>query len=77
MGYDISQFLQEQGDRVYDPVFVAGDFFLVNCNDFKQRLLKLGCDEKKLLVHYSGIDMEFGISHGKTFHFFKFTNRSN
>lgn len=55
-GFDISTYVQQQGDRIYDQLFATGDFFLTNCEFFKRRLLKLGCDEKKLVVHYSGID---------------------
>lgn len=55
-GFDISQEIHQQGDRVYNRIFAEADFFLTNCEFFKQRLLKLGCDEKKLVVHYSGID---------------------
>jgi colanic acid/amylovoran biosynthesis glycosyltransferase len=57
-GYDISQFVQEQGDRVYDRTFTEADLFLPNCDFFKRRLLKLGCDEKKICTHYSGIDCD-------------------
>jgi colanic acid/amylovoran biosynthesis glycosyltransferase len=55
-GYDISQFVQEKGDRVYDLLFKSADFFLVNCEFFKRQVIKLGCDANKLLVHYSGLD---------------------
>lgn len=55
-GYDISQYPQEFGDDVYDRLFRSGDFFLANCEYFKQRLVTLGCDEHKVVVHRSGID---------------------
>jgi colanic acid/amylovoran biosynthesis glycosyltransferase len=55
-GYDISQYLQEYGDDVYDRLFRAGDFFLTNCEYFKRRLVTLGCDERKVTVLASGID---------------------
>lgn len=55
-GHDISSFLQEKGDRIYDKIFKIGDFFLTNCDFFRQRLLQLGCDENKVVVHGSGID---------------------
>lgn len=55
-GFDISTYVQQQGDRIYDQLFAKGDFFLTNCKFFKSRLLKLGCDQKKVVVHYSGID---------------------
>ncbi|RCJ24666.1 colanic acid biosynthesis glycosyltransferase WcaL [Nostoc minutum NIES-26] len=55
-GYDISWFIQQQGEHVYDSLFANGDFFLANCEYFKIKAMKLGCDEKKIVVHGSGVD---------------------
>lgn len=55
-GFDISQQLQTGGDRLYQSLFSQADFFLTNCEFFRQRLLKLGCDPNKVRVHYSGLD---------------------
>lgn len=55
-GYDISWYVKEEGDRVYDKLFEIGDFFLTNCDFFKRRILKLGCDPNKIMVHRSGIN---------------------
>jgi colanic acid/amylovoran biosynthesis glycosyltransferase len=55
-GWDISWYLKEKGDRVYDELFIYGDFFLTNCEFFRQRIIRLGCDEEKIVVHGSGID---------------------
>jgi colanic acid/amylovoran biosynthesis glycosyltransferase len=55
-GYDISWYIQEKGDRVYDELFKKADFFLTNCDFFKRRILKLGCTPNKVLVHRSGIN---------------------
>lgn len=55
-GYDISEFVQRYGDDVYNRLFATGDFFLTNCNYFKNRLINLGCDRSKLIVLGSGID---------------------
>lgn len=55
-GYDISWYIQQYGEQVYNELFSLGDFFLPNCKYFKRRLLNLGCDEKKVVVHGSGID---------------------
>ncbi|MBW4665549.1 MAG: glycosyltransferase [Chroococcus sp. CMT-3BRIN-NPC107] len=55
-GYDISEIVQQKGENVYKELFKTGDFFLTNCNYFKNRLLKLGCPADKLLVLGSGID---------------------
>ncbi|MCP6759038.1 MAG: glycosyltransferase [Fischerella sp. CENA71] len=55
-GYDISWYVKEYGENVYKQLFIKGDFFLANCEYFRQRAIKLGCNEKKIIVHGSGID---------------------
>ncbi|TVP59431.1 MAG: colanic acid biosynthesis glycosyltransferase WcaL [Nodularia sp. (in: Bacteria)] len=55
-GFDISKYLQEHGEDIYNPLFTKGDFFLTNCEFFRQRAIKLGCNENKIIVHGSGID---------------------
>lgn len=55
-GYDISWYVREQGEQVYDQLFKVGDFFLTNCDFFRRRVVQLGCDENKIVVHGSGIN---------------------
>ncbi|MBD1906881.1 glycosyltransferase [Funiculus sociatus GB2-A5] len=55
-GYDISWYLQWAGDDVYDRLFKVVDVCLPNCDYFKQRLIKLGADENKIVIMRSGID---------------------
>ncbi|GAB4207403.1 MAG: colanic acid biosynthesis glycosyltransferase WcaL [Coleofasciculaceae cyanobacterium] len=55
-GVDISKYVQEQGEHVYDQLFQEGDFFFANCEFFRQRAIKLGCAENKIVVHGSGLD---------------------
>ena len=55
-GFDISQQLKMEGDHIYKSLFSQADFFLTNCDFFRQRLLKLGCDPDKVKVHHSGLD---------------------
>ncbi|MBH8555250.1 glycosyltransferase [Nostocaceae cyanobacterium CENA357] len=55
-GYDISLFVQQNGEHVYDSLFSKGDFFLANCEYFQKKAIKLGCNAKKIVVHGSGID---------------------
>lgn len=57
-GNDISEYVRQHGEQVYDELFQKGDFFLTNCDFFRNRLLKLGCDPEKVLVHRSGIDCD-------------------
>ena len=55
-GFDISRFLQQRGDDVYNELFKEGDYFLTNCEFFRQRAIELGCNQDKIAVHGSGID---------------------
>ncbi|MEL6159946.1 MAG: glycosyltransferase [Cyanobacteria bacterium J06623_5] len=57
-GFDISQYLRDKGDRLYEFIFTRADFFLTNCDFFRQRLLALGCPANRVRVHYSGLDCE-------------------
>ncbi|MDZ8050074.1 MAG: glycosyltransferase [Aulosira sp. ZfuVER01] len=55
-GYDITWFVHEYGEHIYDELFKKGDFFLANCQYFQQKAIQLGCDRQKIVVHGSGID---------------------
>ena len=57
-GHDISSYIQKYSDKVYQKLFTDGDFFLTNCNFFRNRAIKLGCDANKIIVHGSGIDCD-------------------
>jgi len=55
-GYDISVYLQEFGDRIYDRLFDAADLLFPISKYMKSRLLKLGCNDQKIILHRIGID---------------------
>lgn len=55
-GSDISKFLPRWGEKVYQELFQETDFFLANCEFFKNKAVALGCDSNKIHVHGSGID---------------------
>lgn len=55
-GCDMSIYIRNQGDAVYGPLFEKGDLFLPISERWKSRLLELGCDKNKTLVHHMGID---------------------
>lgn len=54
-GYDITNYLKEEGETVYNSLFQLGDLFLPICESWKTQLEKLGCT-KKIIVHRMGID---------------------
>ncbi|WP_421655577.1 glycosyltransferase [Leptothermofonsia sp. ETS-13] len=55
-GYDISTYVKEKGAGVYRQLFQKGDFFLANCEFFRQAAIQIGCDPARIKVHGSGID---------------------
>ena len=57
-GADATRHVQIYGPRVYDRLFDKGDLFLPVSQGMKKRLVALGCDERKIIVHPSGIDLE-------------------
>jgi colanic acid/amylovoran biosynthesis glycosyltransferase len=48
-GYDISSFVEKKGIHIYD------EYFLANCEFFRQKVIQLGCDPQKIVVHFSGL----------------------
>jgi colanic acid/amylovoran biosynthesis glycosyltransferase len=56
-GYDISSFVQDRGEHVYDRLFAEGDWFLANCDFFRGRAIALGCDPARIRTLGSGIDL--------------------
>ena len=54
-GYDVTVFLKKH-PGAYHELFREGDLFLPVCEFLKERLIQEGCEEKKIVVHHSGID---------------------
>jgi colanic acid/amylovoran biosynthesis glycosyltransferase len=57
-GIDISRYVAEKGEIAYQPLFKKGDFFLANCEFFRQKALSIGCNHARIVVHGSGIDCQ-------------------
>lgn len=55
-GHDISAMVRRFGPHYYDNVFRDADMFVTNCEHFRTRLERLGCDPERLEIVYSGID---------------------
>ncbi len=55
-GQDSSRYVRQHGRDIYREVFEVGDVFLPNCAYFQRRLLALGCDPRRVIVHRSGLD---------------------
>lgn len=55
-GYDMSSYLLKYGEDVYAELLERGDLFLPISDHWKRRLVELGADESKIIVHRMGID---------------------
>lgn len=55
-GIDISKHIQTKGEHIYAELFEKGDLFLPVSHYWKHKLIKLGCDEKKIIVHWMGVN---------------------
>lgn len=55
-GVDITRDLQLMGDHIYDSLFKTGDLFLPISKYWQSRLIELGCNKQKIIVHRMGID---------------------
>ncbi len=55
-GADITRYVLDRSERVYDALFEHGSRFLPISERWRSRLLELGCRESKISVHHMGID---------------------
>lgn len=55
-GYDVSKYPLRYGLDVYKNLFFSGDLFLPVSENWRKRLIELGCPSEKLEVHRMGID---------------------
>ena len=57
-GADISSYPRRYGWHVYQPLFASGDLFLPVSERWRGRLIEMGCDAQKIVVHRMGVDCE-------------------
>lgn len=55
-GNDISRYLKIHGDNIYQYLFSCADLMLPISKHWQQKLIKLGCEPSKIIVHHMGID---------------------
>jgi colanic acid/amylovoran biosynthesis glycosyltransferase len=55
-GYDITYYLEKSGKNPYEDLFEIGDLFLPISEHWKNKLIELGCNENKIIVHRMGVD---------------------
>ena len=56
-GYDMSAFIRSNSTGVYKDLFLNGDLFLPISDYWKRKLIELGCDMERIIVHRMGIDL--------------------
>ena len=54
-GYDVNIYPRIAGENVYSNLFKKGDIFTCNTNFTKQRVMELGCADKKILILPAGL----------------------
>jgi colanic acid/amylovoran biosynthesis glycosyltransferase len=57
-GSDITKFVREKGEDVYDGLFAEAEVLIANCEHFRQRAIALGAAPDKVVVVGSPIDTE-------------------
>jgi len=57
-GYDFSAYISQNGEGVYKDLFKKGDLFMANSEHTKNRLISLGCDERKIVKLPMGLDSD-------------------
>lgn len=55
-GYDITHYIEKSGRNPYEYLFEIGDLFLPISEHWKNKLIELGCNENKIIVHRMGVD---------------------
>lgn len=56
-GSDFSRYLAQRGKQVYQRLFQEADLLLPVCQAYSERLRRLGCDPRKIVVHHTGINL--------------------
>jgi len=64
-GYDLSSYLKINGENTYEDLFRKGDLFLPISDYWENKLLELGCNKNRILVHRMGINLDKFIYHEK------------
>jgi colanic acid/amylovoran biosynthesis glycosyltransferase len=57
-GYDMSLLVADKGRDVYKKLFEHGDRFLPVSDFWKEKLIAMGCDRERIMVHRMGIDLD-------------------
>jgi colanic acid/amylovoran biosynthesis glycosyltransferase len=56
-GFDATSYVEESARNPYLELFARGELFLCVSRRIQQRMVELGCDERKTRVHHTGVDV--------------------
>lgn len=57
-GYDVNSYPKIMGKNVYEVLFKKGDLFTANTKFTKQQVVKMSCDERKIIILPVGLKIE-------------------
>lgn len=57
-GFDITTYLKERGEDCYRSLFEKGNLFLPISENWRKKLIGLGCPPERTVVHRMGVDCE-------------------
>ncbi len=57
-GFDMTRYIKDEGDSVYNRLFTKGDLCLPISECWKNKLIELGCCKDKIVVHRMGVDVD-------------------
>lgn len=57
-GYDVNSYPQVAGRDIYKDLFETGDLFTCNTRFTKQQAIRLGCDDRKVIILPLGFDIK-------------------
>jgi colanic acid/amylovoran biosynthesis glycosyltransferase len=55
-GYDLTLHVKSHGNKVYKELFTEADLIMPISERWKNELIRMGCEEKKIIVHRMGIN---------------------
>ena len=57
-GYDLTSHIRQKKEHIYSKVFSKSDLIMPISHIWRNKLIKMGCNKNKIIVHRMGIDTE-------------------
>jgi colanic acid/amylovoran biosynthesis glycosyltransferase len=55
-GYDVSRYIEQYGNNIYEPLFNSGDVFSPISGYMQRKLIEMNCNDRRIIIHRVGID---------------------